>query len=310
MISHGVFSYFNPRTHEGCDRQLRLVRPRTLHFNPRTHEGCDARQQLYKRGNRISIHAPTKGATLKHGRIKRLNTAFQSTHPRRVRPAGRNLWGWCRRISIHAPTKGATRIANIRTDVSEYFNPRTHEGCDYFGNQASLGYWYFNPRTHEGCDERNIGLGKSPGGISIHAPTKGATLEKHWPNVERWISIHAPTKGATAIAEIETYKRGISIHAPTKGATFIPTGAVSHTYHFNPRTHEGCDGQNSREEFFLLISIHAPTKGATHALVYFINVNFISIHAPTKGATHCCSASSGKYHISIHAPTKGATSLP
>ena len=54
-------------------------------FNPRSHEGSDyiADTKLYVK--KISIHAPTKGAT-KPGRHR--------GHPVR--------------ISIHAPTKGAT----------------------------------------------------------------------------------------------------------------------------------------------------------------------------------------------------------
>ncbi len=33
--------YFNPRTREGCDRFLLILKTRAVYFNPRTREGCD-----------------------------------------------------------------------------------------------------------------------------------------------------------------------------------------------------------------------------------------------------------------------------
>ena len=77
--------------------------------------------------------------------------------------------------------------------------------------------------------------------ISIHAPTKGATLRNCLPCLFCRISIHAPTKGATSSSKIHSTFFAISIHAPTKGAT----GAIYKKFADNP------------------ISIHAPTKGAT-----------------------------------------------
>ena len=38
----GVGIYFNPRTHEGCDRSgPGYIDGVGIYFNPRTHEGCD-----------------------------------------------------------------------------------------------------------------------------------------------------------------------------------------------------------------------------------------------------------------------------
>ena len=56
-------------------------------------------------------------------------------------------------ISIHAPTWGATSFAFQALSLSDYFNPRTHVGCD------------------PGKDPERPRLR-----ISIHAPTWGATL--------------------------------------------------------------------------------------------------------------------------------------
>ena len=58
-----IFACFNPRTHVGCDYQIRLFVKLMEGFNPRTHVGCDATM--------LSSNDT--------------NDTFQSTHPRRVR---------------------------------------------------------------------------------------------------------------------------------------------------------------------------------------------------------------------------------
>ena len=55
--------------------------------------------------------------------------------------------------------------------------------------------------------------------ISIHAPTRGATVKLGIIHVLSKISIHAPTRGATATASTANTNATISIHAPTRGAT-------------------------------------------------------------------------------------------
>ena len=54
----------------------------------------------------------------------------------------------------------------------------------------------FNPRSHEGSD-RVIENGGEDDGVSIHAPTKGATFDSFIVCLFPIVSIHAPTKGAT-----------------------------------------------------------------------------------------------------------------
>ena len=62
-------------------------------------------------------------------------------------------------------------------------------------------YKCFNPRTHTGCDI-SVPLSLYRLLVSIHAPTRGATLYPN-PIAESTIlvSIHAPTRGATIISE-------------------------------------------------------------------------------------------------------------
>ena len=58
-------------------------------------------------------------------------------------------------------------------------------------------------------------------GISIHAPTRGATTTSMGSNYLVNISIHAPTRGATNMGTYLYNLAIISIHAPTRGATCV-----------------------------------------------------------------------------------------
>ena len=120
---------------------------------------------------------------------------FQSTLPQRERP---NLFVF--------PFRG--------TD----FNPRSRKGSDVCYLTMLKHHPYFNPRSRKGSD--CVGVCDSDyRGISIHAPTKGATILRSWILPSFHISIHAPTKGAT---------------------TFIATCYIL-IKNFNPRSHEGSD---------------------------------------------------------------------
>ena len=56
---------FNPRTHTGCDDRRFKGRCRVQPgFNPRTHTRCDAIPQQDYELLMVSIHAPTRGATV------------------------------------------------------------------------------------------------------------------------------------------------------------------------------------------------------------------------------------------------------
>ena len=125
------------------------------------------------RANKISIHAPAKGATVPH----------LSEHYRIA-------------ISIHAPAKGATPCRYRRSAVHAGFQstlPRRERRRSGAGNCQR---WDFNPRSREGSDDipnyKDLILW-----ISIHAPAKGATEAIEDIGAENLISIHAPAKGAT-----------------------------------------------------------------------------------------------------------------
>ena len=84
------------------------------YFNPRLHEG----------GDRI-------------GQKKSFGREFQSTPPRRRRQGIRKTPEQIR-ISIHASTKEATNKEETACSNMQNFNPRLHEGGDFFLKRATI----------------------------------------------------------------------------------------------------------------------------------------------------------------------------
>ena len=91
----------------GCDQARKTFLGWWPNFNPRTHVGCDSGERYVSHVHRISIHAPTWGATI----------GGKYTHLAIL-------------ISIHAPTWGATLQQWLERNNIADFNPRTHVGCD------------------------------------------------------------------------------------------------------------------------------------------------------------------------------------
>ena len=141
------------------------------------------------------------------------------------------------------------------------FNPRSHEGSDGILDTHDPKHVNFNPRSHEGSDGECI-LQRVDDGISIHAPTRGATFLNANSVLPTTISIHAPTRGATRVLELKrrgwkfqsTLPRGerqITVHPNllfTEFQSTLPRGErLSMTLlralssDFNPRSHEGSD---------------------------------------------------------------------
>ena len=100
------------------------------------------------------------------------------------------------------------------------------------------------------------------------------------------VSIHAPTKGATVKFVQFSTRLTVSIHAPTKGATGRLPANWSQSQGFNPRSYERSDSPSHYHlQYSASVSIHAPTKGATLCYGLWFHRRSVSIHAPTKGAT-------------------------
>ena len=169
-----------------------------LGFNPRTYKRCDLLPPtpLFCL-SRVSIHAPTRGATFQLR--QRLQTSF-GFNPRTYKRCDFCflLASYNGIVSIHAPTRGATPyLAKIYQDKTS-FNPRTYKRCDSIFGWLCIGLCRFNPRTYKRCDiphiqnliptllfqsthlqevrQKNQFSDIVPEKVSIHAPTRGATL--------------------------------------------------------------------------------------------------------------------------------------
>ena len=98
---------FNPRPREGGDRTIFDRTGQGTCFNPRPREGGDVQFSTERDKERVSIHAPVKGATFFHLKMSAPLLGFNP----RPREGGDRI-GLINplvvSVSIHAPVKGAT----------------------------------------------------------------------------------------------------------------------------------------------------------------------------------------------------------
>ena len=141
-------------------------------FNPRAHEGRDYRRKLGFVLNRVSTHAPTRGATLV-SIWPTLTFQFQPTRPRGARRLGLFRCLAYVLVSTHAPTRGATGVHQaIRQRVG--FQPTRPRGARLFSPYTSTGPMEFQPTRPRGA-RRGVPAASSVTPVSTHAPTRGAT---------------------------------------------------------------------------------------------------------------------------------------
>ena len=166
----------------------------------------------------ISVHAPTRGATSNSLSFS-IFSVFQSTLPREERLLGLNF-----------------KEAN---SIFQSTLPREKRLLQQYLSHFQLLFQSTLPR-----EERHNTTGWQGTGeiISIHAPTRGATIRI---TVGLLITQNFNPRSherSDPFPRFSTCRPVISIHAPTRGAT--PAKCFLHLAHF--------------------ISIHAPTRGATH----------------------------------------------
>ena len=123
---------FNPRSHERSDHITQSFVFRFFNFNPRSHERSDNYIPDEFKSYIISIHAPTRGATMTSDETGMV-AIFQSTLPREERRDNMKV------------------IAEIEKFQSTL--PREER----LSSQARLIWWHqhFNPRSHERSDDKN-----------------------------------------------------------------------------------------------------------------------------------------------------------
>ena len=232
---------FNPRSHEGSDLiqevktakdglfQSTLPRGERLtstgirclikrNFNPRSHEGSDRGAPAYSRGRPISIHAPTRGATISQARWTEL-WQFQSTLPR-----------------------GERLNQNKRNGHSFlYFNPRSHEGSD---KPPRAGRRHRHISIHaptRGATTGRLHQTDRSVGISIHAPTRGATGQADLKRGQDDLFQSTLPRGerpdvAKNVAEMSPFQSTLP-----RGERPMSPKMSPKCRHFNPRSHEGSD---------------------------------------------------------------------
>ena len=120
------------------------------YFNPRSHERSDLKRCKYMRYKIISIHAPTRGATVPAS-ASHSSVVFQSTLPREERPR------------FDAVCQVSASFQSTLPREERQSSPR-----------LSCQSYYFNPRSHERSDVSLV-VTSIESAISIHAPTRGAT---------------------------------------------------------------------------------------------------------------------------------------
>ena len=104
--------------------------PHKAGFNPRSHEESDQRQETAARQRQVSIHAPTRRATLS---ISQLRRCYKCFNPRSHEESD---------LSVSCPLC-----------TSSCFNPRSHEESDKPSGGSSSSSSGFNPRSHEESDK-------------------------------------------------------------------------------------------------------------------------------------------------------------
>ena len=131
------------------------------------------------------------------------------------------------------------------------------------GGQGCRSLYYFNPHSHEGSDE-NLSTKRSVAStfqstlprrerlsvsicrsyylnISIHTPTKGATITARLLSMDAIFQSTLPRRERPFISLNTRLSNEISIHTPTKGATLSLNLQKLLPQYFNPHSHEGSD---------------------------------------------------------------------
>ncbi len=186
----------------------------------------------------------------------------------------------------------------------------------------------FNPRAHTGRDFP-AGADAEPPDVSIHAPTRGATIAKRSIYLGYQVSIHAPTRGATIqlclaadpIVFQSTRPHGArldnllrrNVHSTFQSTR--PHGArlMLHFLILTKLLFQSTRPHGARPEDMIIyigLTLFQSTRPHGARLVIgfpSLHMASVSIHAPTRGATECGELVDGPVQVSIHAPTRGAT---
>ena len=124
-------------------------------------------------------------------------TSFQSTRPRGARQRSNVTNSGFQRISIHAPTRGAT-LKSLISDIKRVFQSTRPRGARLLCHRVELlEQTDFNPRAHEGRDDSAMPSSSGPFSFQSTRPRGARPSRSPSRSASTKISIHAPTRGAT-----------------------------------------------------------------------------------------------------------------
>ena len=148
MMLNAQFQSTRPR---GARLSLLCTASFRFSFNPRAHVGRDVSVDRQPAGARVSIHAPTWGAT---GTLLAVaiscSVSIHAPTWGATRPI--SIASSARRVSIHAPTWGATSLSALQgTTVNVSIHAPTW-GATTSARCLRYSHVGFNPRAHVGRD--------------------------------------------------------------------------------------------------------------------------------------------------------------
>ena len=119
---------FNPRSYERSDIGKYNIMYFHISFNPRSYERSDEYKLGITGEFKVSIHAPTKGAT-SYCYCDVVGLAVSIHAPTKGATHFNDRYWNDFTVSIHAPTKGATYCPAANENHGS-FNPRSYERSD------------------------------------------------------------------------------------------------------------------------------------------------------------------------------------
>ena len=164
---------FNPRSYKRSDENHQQAPAPRKYFNPRSYKRSDE-HRMEKAENliEISIHAPTRGATVQRMNLRCLVLDFNPrSYKRSDTCIGTSICA--PEISIHAPTRGATPSKTVLVSLTlfqstllqeerhveeainkylNYFNPRSYKRSDSYRPSVVITLKNFNPRSYKRSD--------------------------------------------------------------------------------------------------------------------------------------------------------------
>ncbi len=146
----------------------------------------------------------------------------------------------------------------------------------------------FNSRAREGRDHIEAGEVR-PGGVSIHAPARGATNGRPGVRLDAAVSIHAPARGAT-LRQVSMATRIVFQFTRPRGARLVLVHGHHGLARFNSRAREGRDAFVSALSAERSMFQFTRPRGARLPVLHAGRApRRVSIHAPARGATRAAS---------------------